>query len=135
MLTREEGERLASAVSALRPDWPTSSLYTFIGQRKERPYRDLALELVYVALDPKTETPARIDEDGPWKQLARTVRPAVNLADITTFDNACSECLKPREHLWHGGTGTVHDHEFREPTETVVPMPDHIRQHIQQEDK
>lgn len=124
MLTREEGERLAAAVNALRADWPTKSLFSFIGQRATRPYRDLALELVYVALDPKTETPARIDQDGPWKQLTRVTNPADGLQRID-FATACHECLHPFEHLWHGGTGTVHDHEYRPPQPASPPPPNY----------
>lgn len=69
MLTRTEAERLAQAVHALRPSWPVASLMTFLQKRKDRAYLDLALELTFVALDPDTKSPARIDVDGPWKRL------------------------------------------------------------------
>lgn len=74
MLTRIEGERLAQSINCIRPDWPVSSLLTLIGKRKERALMDLALELMYVALDPETKSPARIDSDGPWKRLNHSAK-------------------------------------------------------------
>lgn len=68
MLTRQETERLAQAVNALRPDWPTASLVTFIWKRNERPLLDLSVELTWVAQLTDSKSPARIDQDGPWKK-------------------------------------------------------------------
>ena len=62
-----EIDRLAAAVNALRPDWPTQSLRTFIAANlAERSYRDAALALAWVATDPQTRTPKRVLEGGPW---------------------------------------------------------------------
>lgn len=62
-----EAERLAHAVNALRPDWPTQSLRTWItANLANRAYHDAAVALVWVALDPATHRPARVLENGPW---------------------------------------------------------------------
>lgn len=62
-----EIQRLALAVNSLRPEWPVKSLRTFLaGKLAPRPYQDVALALVFVATDPKTTTPARVLEAGPW---------------------------------------------------------------------
>lgn len=129
MLTRVEGERLADAIHRLRPDWRTSSLFTFIERRKTRPYLDLALELVFVALDPRTETPARIDQDGPWKQLAR-VTGSDHGIPVIDFSTACHECMKPPAHLWHGDTGTPNDHQFVAPPNGSAAPPVDYREGV-----
>ena len=71
-MEKAEAERLAQAINALRPDWPARSVLTFIGSKlADRAYRDAALALTAVAVDPTTATPARVLEDGPWWQTAR----------------------------------------------------------------
>lgn len=108
MLTREEAERLAQAIHALRADWPTASLLTFLGKRKERPLLDLTIELAWVAQLPDTKSPARIDEDGPWKGATRTVVGAFAVQQHIDFGTACVVCLQPEfdhplpfdEHPW-----------------------------------
>jgi hypothetical protein len=114
VLSRNEAERLAQAISCLRPEWPVASLLTFIGKRKNRPLLDLTIELAWVAQLEDTKSPARIDEAGPWKAAVRGAEPVNTSAVLGSidFEADCAECLKPREHLWHGGTGTIHDHEF-----------------------
>lgn len=93
MLTRQEGERLAQAINALRPDWPVRSLLTFIERRCTRPLLDLSLELMYVALDPDTKSPARIDGDGPWKRLQHTAKPGQAYRAPSSDD--CAICHRP----------------------------------------
>lgn len=72
-----EQQRLAHALNELRPTWPISSLRTFIARNlANRPYRDAAMALVWVALDVDaagnyvTETPKRVLESGPWWKAA-----------------------------------------------------------------
>lgn len=76
-MTPNEGQRLAHAINDLRPDWPISSLATFFGkhaQLRNRPLRDVAVAMVWVATDVKadgtwaSEKPARVLEAGPWWQ-------------------------------------------------------------------
>lgn len=60
-------QRLAAAVNALRPDWPTQSLTTFLHRNLEtRDWRDTATAMAWIATDPDTRTPARVLEAGPW---------------------------------------------------------------------
>lgn len=135
MLTREEIERLAAAISALRPDWPMKSLETFIHQRGHRPLLDLSVELVWVAqLGPeRAQTPALIDQQGPWKGATLRGRSATDLLPVIDFDTACTKCLKPLEHPWHGGSGSVNDCVFEAP-KPGVPPPDTLRQLIGQQE-
>jgi hypothetical protein len=60
-------ERLAQAANALRPEWPIRSVLTTLTRdHRGRAFRDLAVALVWVACDPRTQTPARLAEAGPW---------------------------------------------------------------------
>lgn len=70
-----EIRRLAHAINEIRPDWPVSSLTTFIARHlARRTYRDAAIALAYIATDtaldgtPASSTPARVLEAGPWWQ-------------------------------------------------------------------
>ncbi len=64
-----EIDRLAAAINTLRPDWPRTSLKTFIRTRlNDRPLRDVTIALAWIAADPDTDTPARVLEAGPWWQ-------------------------------------------------------------------
>lgn len=67
MLERPEIERLAAAAAALRPEWPIKSLCTFLARdHAHRAYADVAIALTAIAVDPKTKTPKRMNELGPW---------------------------------------------------------------------
>lgn len=66
-----EIERVAAAINALRPDWPSASLRTLITNKLgSRPRRDVAVALTWVACDSTTKTPARVLEAGPWWRAA-----------------------------------------------------------------
>jgi hypothetical protein len=70
--TTVEIARLAAAVNLLRPEWPQKSLQTLLERdHADRPFQDLAVALVAVAVDPASHTPRRLSEPGPWWQLAR----------------------------------------------------------------
>lgn len=93
-MTRTEAERVAHAVNALRPDWPTSSLLTLIGQHlKHRAYRDVAVALAWVACDPATRTPGRVVEPGPWWQATQAQSPTVSAVPHKCPDH-------PEERAW-----------------------------------
>ncbi len=67
MLSRTDIERLAAMAHALRNDWPIPSLCTWLMKdHTSRAYRDVAVALAYVASDPATKTPKRMNELGPW---------------------------------------------------------------------
>lgn len=65
-------DRIAAAVNMLRPDWPVPSLRTLLGKPElaNRPARDVAVALTWVACDPRTETPARVLLAGAWWRAA-----------------------------------------------------------------
>lgn len=96
-----ETERIAGAVAMLRPDWPAGSVKRYIQGRPEllnRPARDLALALVYVALDPASDTPARVSEAGPWWQILRGQVQAANAPDVGP-GRGVERCTQPgHEH-------------------------------------
>lgn len=76
MISDVQLERIAGAVSVLRPDWPAGSVKRFVlghVHLMARPAQDLAVALVAVAMDPATLTPARVLEPGWW---TRVLRPA-----------------------------------------------------------
>ena len=71
-MNRPEAEQIATAISMLRPDWLRTSLLTLLAKHQHRSARDVMLALVWVAYDPETKTPGRIDAEGPWWAAART---------------------------------------------------------------
>lgn len=66
MADKTELDRLASAMNALRPEWPTRSLRTYLDRHVDRAYADLVIAAAWICADPKTATPARLGEHGPW---------------------------------------------------------------------
>ena len=67
MASREEIQRIAGAMNALRPDWRVSSLTTFLTDRcSARSYRALAIAAAAIATDPRCTTPNLLAQDGPW---------------------------------------------------------------------
>lgn len=73
-MTPTELARLAAMGNLLRPEWPTTSLATYLRRHAHRPYRDVAVALAWVAADPDTKTPARMDGPGPWWAKAEADR-------------------------------------------------------------
>lgn len=71
-MNRPEAEQIATAISMLRPDWLRTSLLTLLAKHQHRSARDVMLALVWVAYDPETKTPGRIDAEGPWWGASRT---------------------------------------------------------------
>lgn len=66
-----ELDLLAATFNIARPDWPTKSLRTFLAKNlASRPYRDVFVALAWIACEPRTATPARVLEAGPWWQAA-----------------------------------------------------------------
>lgn len=66
-----EVQRLAIAINALRPDWPIKSLQTIIAAQAPRAWGDLAVALTAVAVDPRSRSPKRVTEHGPWWAAAQ----------------------------------------------------------------
>ena len=63
-----EISRIAAAISDLRPDWPAASIRSLLNrpELKNKPRRDVAVALTWVACERETKTPARVIEAGPW---------------------------------------------------------------------
>lgn len=120
MISRTEAERLAAACHALRADWPTASLMTFIGNRHERPLLDLTLELIFVA-QTGGQTPGLIEQDGPWKQLARSAA-GTSQARYPDPGEDCATCSQPADKCRHDD----HDYTPRR-LHAVTPMPANVR--------
>ena len=102
----QEVQRLARSINLIRPDWPVPSLETFIRRREHMAPLDLHLQLVYVAHDPKTTTPARIDQHGPWKYLLVGPRNHAGVQYRYPDLRDCRTCGKPQAHPHRG-----HDYE------------------------
>lgn len=82
-MTKIELARLAAAINVLRPDWPITSLQTFLANgHHHRPLRDVAVALTWIATDPDTHSPGRLNEPGPWWHASRT-------ADVPQVVNDC----------------------------------------------
>lgn len=113
MLTREEAQRIAAAVNALRPDWAQAGLMTVLSDeriRLTRTYRDTAVAFVALAADPESRKPTRIFEHGPWWESARPVGAVTPLRKIP--DDACATCFEPeRAHV----LGHLADHSYLHP--------------------
>lgn len=69
-----EVQRIAAAMNAVRPTWRADSLVSFLTKHHAaRPYGDLLIAGIVVALDPKTETPALLNRHGRWWTAAQAV--------------------------------------------------------------
>lgn len=99
-MNENEIERIAAAVNQLRPDWPTASLRTLLGRPElvNRPRRDVAVALSWVACEAESKTPARVLGAGPWWQATSveggtSPRPA-------PFGERCRHCTMTRDHCF-----------------------------------
>jgi hypothetical protein len=89
-MTPTQIQALAAAAAALRPDWPANSVATFLStEHSSRPYRDVAVALVWVACDPATAYPKRMNEAGPWWRAAAVDRAAAASTGAPPHDERC----------------------------------------------
>ena len=69
-MTPIQAQRIANAVSVLRPEWAAASIETLLldpaKHLSRRPACDVAAALAWVACDPASKTPGRVLEHGPW---------------------------------------------------------------------
>lgn len=67
-MNQHEAQRIAAAMHQLRPDWPAKQILTLLAHLNlaDRPRRDIAVALTWVACDSQTLTPYRVMESGPW---------------------------------------------------------------------
>ena len=109
-----EAQRIAAAMHAARPDWPTASLLTLLRKNLiDRPRRDVFVALAWVASEPNTATPARVLEIGPWWRAAGVEGQSTKRPEPDNHDR-CSTCAlaKDRCRSLHAD-----DHDFRPWTE------------------
>ena len=104
MISRDETERLAAMANAMRPDWPTKSLVTFISRElTQRTYREAAVALAWIATDPATVTPRRMLEQGPWWLASRAQAATVSVIATRCGEHPahpaarCPECPTPED--------------------------------------
>lgn len=71
MMTKADAERIADTAVAIRPDWIRASIITILHNHRAKNPRDVHLAMTWLAYDPDTRTPARINETGPWWTLGR----------------------------------------------------------------
>lgn len=96
-MIKSEAERIAGAVSMLRPDWSIPLLMAVLGDRRmiNRPYADAAIAMVALATDPTTTKPGRIHESGRWWQAVTAVTQGTPQIRAISPDD-CDICTKPR---------------------------------------
>lgn len=86
-MTPDEAKTIAAAANTLRPAWATKSMATMLhAHHGHRPARHVLLALMYVILDPATQTPARINGPGPWWDLTNPTSPTG-----PRYDTPCPE--------------------------------------------
>lgn len=74
MANKEETQRIAAAMHAIRPEWRPDSLATFLTRHHHaRPYADLMVAAVIVAMDERTKTPELLNQHGRWWVAAQQV--------------------------------------------------------------
>jgi len=120
-MNEHEAQRIASAISRARPDWPERQLRTLIEARlMDRPRRDVFVALAWVASERTSASPYRVLEAGPWwKAAAVDGTPALRRPFAAA--TACDVCSQPAErHVASGG------HEF---VSVAVAEADRARSH------
>jgi hypothetical protein len=91
-MNEHEIQRIAAAANQLRPDWPATSIATLIRKHlAERPRRDVAVALAWIACEANTATPKRILEAGPWWKAAGT-EGSTTVREPFDPDTACDIC-------------------------------------------
>lgn len=125
MITREDATRLAVMTNTLRPTWSEASVMAVIGDeriRVRRTYRDTAVALAYLALDPSTQKPTRLFEAGPWWASADAAMTAGSGPTYRYPDlRDCRTCGKPQVDPHRG-----HDYEPAFVSQTNRATPDVI---------
>lgn len=121
-MNEHEAQRIAAAANALRPDWPTSSVLTLIRKNlMDRPRRDVAVAIAWIACETNTANPARVLAIGPWWKAAG-VEGSTHRREVLNPAERCGICSERQERcraIW------ADDHEFeadiKKPTTADVP--------------
>jgi hypothetical protein len=112
----------------LRPEWPARSVRTYLeAKHADRAYADLAVALAVVCTDPTAETPARLEQHGPWWTATRVLAGTGRSPDVGP-GRGQPRCGRPGHEHEHAEacrlcraerlTGTTH-----EPQAPTVPAP------------
>src|SRR5688572_5717699 len=100
MVSQAEAQRIAASVNILRPDWRVGLIMAVLGDEKciRRPFRDLALAMTAVAVDPPSQKPGRIHEPGPWWNFGTSPVAVPRY----TADDDCGICSGPANSTHDG---------------------------------
>jgi len=94
-MNEHETDRIAAAMHQLRPDWPATSIRTLIRKHlADRPRRDVAVALAWIACEPATATPARVLEAGPWWLAAGVAGDTTGRREPYDPSSFCHTCGK-----------------------------------------
>lgn len=122
-MEKREAEQIAAAINVIRGDWPTKQIVTILGRHQHRPARDAMIALAWIAWEPDTISPARIDADGPWWAAGRLA----GISEPTYTPPASAEHLCPMHGDRQPCRGCAADRKAAA-TETppVEPMPERM---------
>lgn len=113
-----EIERIASAIHAARPDWPTAQLRTLITEKlADRPRRDVFVALAWIASEPASANPYRVLESGPWWIAAAVAGDTTGRREVFNPATCCGTCSKPNDHR----------HPKDHPFETAASARGHVK--------
>lgn len=130
-MNEHEIERIAAAMHHMRPDWPVASLRTLISKRlADRPRRDVAVALAWVACESGTATPVRVLEAGPWWKAAG-VEGSTHQREPYDRGGTCSTCSLPHpkcRQVWGGDHPYISVHEYEK---TVNRDPERIKRIVE----
>ena len=109
-MNEHEIDRIAAGMNQLRPDWPVRQLTTLLKDTRmvDRPRRDVAVALAWVACEPRTSTPYRVLEAGPWWKAAG-IEGSAHVREVLNPAERCGICSERHDRcrsIW------VDDHEF-----------------------
>jgi hypothetical protein len=117
-----EAERIADALTHLRPDWPVKQLRTLLADPRiaGRPRRDVVVALAWVASEPGTASPYRVLEAGPWWRAATVLGDSVTVEHLAPGES-CRACGKPQQRC-QANPYAEHDFEpdFRRPRDVDI---------------
>lgn len=123
MATDAELTRLADSASGLRPDWSARSVRAYLAAKhRDRSFGDLAVALAVIATDPTVDTPARLEQHGPWWLATRHVAGRSSVPDVGP-GRGVEACARPgHEHEAAHNCRACRAEELAD-TEPAVPGP------------
>ena len=130
-MNQHEIERIAASANQLRPDWPVAQLKTLLSTKlADRPRRDVAVALAWIACEQGTATPYRVLEAGPWWK-AVGIEGTATRREPYDAGGTCSTCSLPHDQC---RTAWADDHQYvsvAEYVKTVNRDPERIARIIE----